>query len=233
MEIPKAEHDEKHTKFTNKLKSLRIRKESLENSINDAANSDCTICCDTLNHPTLVPCCNNMFCAACLLKWMKENTICPLCRARFDPAGLSTISSNPPKNKPKRSDNEPKKDKMNTLIDIIKKNPAGQYIVFSGHGGSFREIGQTLEYHGIRFGVLTTAQQTETILNKFRSGESPVILLDAEHNGAGIEIQTATDVILFHQMRQSLEIQAIARAQRPGRAGQLRVWKLKYQHEYN
>ncbi len=233
LEIPKAEHDEKRTKCTNKLDSLRIRKESLENSISDAANSDCAICCDTLNHPTLVPCCNNMFCAACLLKWMRENTICPLCRTRFDPAGLSTISTNPPKNKQKRTNDEPKKDKMPTLIDIIRKNPDGQYIVFSGHGGSFREIGQTLDYYGISFGALTTAQQTETILNKFRNGELPVILLDAEHNGAGIEIQTATDVILFHQMRPSLEIQAIARAQRPGRVGQLRVWKLRYQHEYN
>jgi len=33
-------------------------------------------------------------------------------------------------------------------------------------------------------------------------------------------------------MRKSLETQTIARAQRPGRKGQLCVWKLKYQHEY-
>ena len=65
-----------------------------------------------------------------------------------------------------------------------------------------------------------------------RENELSVILLDAEYNGAGIEIPQATDMILYHQMRKSLETQAVARAQRPGRKGRLVVWKLKYKHEY-
>ena len=231
LDLSKVEREEKREKLDNKLKSLKVRKKSLEQAITEAANSDCTICCDTLKHPTLVPCCNNMFCAECLLEWMKTNNICPMCRSRFDPTGLQTISTTPEHLAPRKVEVS-KQDKMRTLVDIIKENPAGQYIIFSGHTATFREVGQALEYEGVNFGVLTTAIQTEATLSKFRMGDLPVILLDAEHNGAGIEIPQATDVILYHQMRTSLEIQTIARAQRPGRIGQLRVWKLKYQHEY-
>ena len=127
---------------------------------------------------------------------------------------------------------KPQKDKLQTIIDIIKKNQSGKYLVFSGYNATFREVGDMLKYEKIRFGVLTSSLRTEKILSKFKNGHLQVILLDAEHNGAGLEIQTATDVILFHQMRKSLEIQSIARAQRPGRIGQLNVWKLKYPHEY-
>ncbi len=232
LEISEEERKVKREKLENKLCSLQVRRDSLEQSISEAADSECTICYDTLKHPTLTPCCNNMFCAECLLEWLKSNNICPLCRGRFDPAGLQTITTTVPSNRAPRQPRAPKQDKMRTLIKIIKRNPAGQYIIFSGHIATFCEIGQTLDYEDISFGVLTTALRTETTLSKFRKGELPVILLDAEHNGAGIEIQQATDVILYHQMRKSLETQTIARAQRPGRKGQLCVWKLKYQHEY-
>ena len=173
-----------------------------------------------------------MFCAECLLEWMKTSNICPMCRSSFDPSGLQTISANPPKRHRDGDHNRIKKGKTHTLVDIIKENPEGQYIIFSGHLATFRELGQTLEHENINFGVLNTVTQTETTLNKFRRGELSVILLDAENNGAGIEIPQATDVILYHQLHKSLEIQAIARAQRPGRVGKLRVWKLKYDHEY-
>nr|QBK87226.1 MAG: DEAD/SNF2-like helicase [Marseillevirus LCMAC201] len=230
LEISEYEREGKRTKFENKLCSLKVRLKSLEQAISEAADSDCTICCDRLRHPTLTPCCNNMFCAECLLKWLKYNNICPYCRGRFDPTGLQTITTAVHSNRPRQT--KPKQDKLCTLVKIIKNNPAGQYIIFSGHAVSFSEIGQTLNSFDICFGMLTTTLQTETTLDKFRKGILSVILLDAEHNGVGIEIPQTTDVILYHQMRKSLETQAIARAQRPGRNGQLRVWKLKYQHEY-
>ena len=228
--ISDKERNDKLGRLENKLVSLKIRNESLEQSINDAVNSDCTICCDKLVHPTLVPCCNNIFCAECLLKWITDNDICPMCRGHFETSGLYTITQNPEYNNYKRV--VPKKTKLLALADIIKDNPNGRYIIFSGHPTIFKQIGKTLEYNCISFGILTTTTKTEQTLDNFREGRISVILLDAENNGAGLEIPQATDIILYHQMRKCLEIQAIGRAQRPGREGILRVWKLKYQHEY-
>lgn len=230
LDLSDKERQEKHLKLKSKLESLYTRKQSLKQSILESASSDCIICCDTLKHTTIVPCCNNMFCAECLLEWMKTSNVCPMCRSRFDPSNLKTISTN---NNSQKKSNNPKHGKIKALLNIIKENPEGQYIIFSGHSAAFTEIAQSLEFENIQIGVLTTALRTESTLSKFRRGDIKVILLDAEHNGAGIEIPQATDIILFHQMKKSLEIQAIARAQRPGRIGKLKIWKLKYRHEYN
>jgi superfamily II DNA/RNA helicase len=126
----------------------------------------------------------------------------------------------------------PKRTKIDELINIIKQNPGGQFLIFSGWSNSFGEIQNKLRREGLNSGSLTTSIKTESTLEKFRNGTLKIILLDSTCNGAGIEIPQATDVILFHEMKTSLEIQSIARAQRPGRVGQLRVWKLAFPHEY-
>jgi superfamily II DNA or RNA helicase len=230
LQITREDKEKKTSKLNGRLYSLQTRLDSLEQSITDATNSDCIICCDILQHPTLTPCCNNMFCAQCLLKWLKDHEICPLCRGKINLASLHTIGNT--KKSKSRKKEKTKTDKLHTIIDIIKKKPSGKYLLFSGYNATFRDIESLFAHEKISYGILTNSSRTENTLRKFKNGDLQVILLDAEHNGAGLEIQCATDVILFHQMRHSLEIQSIARAQRPGRSKQLRVWKLKYQHEY-
>lgn len=75
-----------------------------------------------------------------------------------------------------------------------------------------------------------TTQQMAKILDRFKSGELKVILLNTHHAGSGIDISCATDVILFHNMGTVSE-QAIGRAQRVGRTNSLTVHKLYYPHE--
>ena len=45
--------------------------------------SDCAICYSPLEYPVLVPCCQNLFCTACMLAWLRERpgAACPACRA--------------------------------------------------------------------------------------------------------------------------------------------------------
>lgn len=230
LEIPARQKAERRAHLQKRLESLETRKESLETSISDATNASCTICCDTLNHPTLTPCCNNMFCAECLLTWFKTAKKCPMCRATFHPSDLQTISKAPPKDKQRKKDEA--KDKISAVIDIIQDNPDGKFIVFSGHAATFHEVGTALSRAHLPYGVLSTVNRTQKTLDKFRTGQLSIILLDARNNGAGIEIPEATDVILYHEMGNSLETQAIGRAQRPGRQSQLRIWKLRHRYEY-
>lgn len=228
LDISLEERERETTRLTEKLLFLQNREESLKKSINEALETNCTICYDILQQPTIIPCCNNMFCAECLIEWMKLSTTCPLCRGTFDKNKLCTIGDNNNKSLIK---NDGKKPKLQTLIDIIKKNPSGKFIVFSCYMDTFIDIGRSLDNENIRYGVPTTALRTESVLKKLKDGELSVILLNTKYNGAGIEIPIATDVIIYHQMNTASEIQAIARAQRPGRTGQLRVWKLQYDGE--
>ena len=46
-----------------------------------------------------------------------------------------------------------------------------------------------------------------------------------------MNLENTTDIIILHKMNKDIEMQAIGRAQRYGREGNLRVWKLYYQNE--
>jgi hypothetical protein len=237
LKLTDEEREKRRLCLNLRLESLGVRRESLEKAISEVAQNDCTICCDRLCHPTVVPCCNNIFCGECLLTWLKDHAICPLCRGRINNNDLYTIVASETASKisstSTTNQSSPKKDKLQAIIDIIKdRQDGGRFIIFSGHEETFTNLKRRLDHHNIRSGLLTTIDISKTTLRRFRQGEISVILLNAEYNGAGIEIPEATDVILYHQLRPSLETQAIARAQRPGRHGRLRVWRLKHEHEY-
>ena len=57
------------------------------------------------------------------------------------------------------------------------------------------------------------------------------LLLNAGSSGAGLNIQEATDIIMYHNMSEDITLQVIGRAQRFGRKGQLRVWRLANEQE--
>ena len=56
-----------------------------------------------------------------------------------------------------------------------------------------------------------------------------VIFLNSKYNGAGINLQEATDIILYHEMNFNTETQIIGRANRIGRKIPLNVHHLQIQ----
>jgi SNF2 family DNA or RNA helicase len=228
LDLPINEKNEKKAQLEEKLLSLSTRKQSLEEAILQVKKTNCSICLDLFTLPTITPCCNNMFCVECLIYWMKNNDTCPMCRKQINIRELHTISDN--ENLCKKQKNNT--DKLTCLLKIIKDNPNGKFLVFSGHSRTFKLVEEAFIKHNITYGILTTAK-TENTLDKFKNGSISVILLNAENNGAGLEIPEATDVVLYHEMNKNLELQAISRAQRIGRTQPLQIWKLKYEHEYS
>jgi SNF2 family DNA or RNA helicase len=68
------------------------------------------------------------------------------------------------------------------------------------------------------------------VLDRFKSGKLNVILLNTQYAGSGIDINYATDVIIFHSMGIDKQ-QAIGRAQRVGRDKILYIHNLCYEDE--
>ena len=60
----------------------------------------------------------------------------------------------------------------------------------------------------------------------FKTGEINVLFLNSKNNGAGINLQEATDIILYHKMNENLETQILGRANRIGRDIELKVHHL-------
>jgi SNF2 family DNA or RNA helicase len=68
------------------------------------------------------------------------------------------------------------------------------------------------------------------VLDRFKKGITKIILLNTQYAGSGIEINYATDVIIFHSMGLDKQ-QAIGRAQRVGRTSILNIHNLCYEDE--
>jgi SNF2 family DNA or RNA helicase len=120
-----------------------------------------------------------------------------------------------------------RKTKAETVIDIINNNPNGKFIVFSSHDESFELVKPLCKENDIEVLELKGGRGSkENKLQKYQSGEVNVILLNSKFNGAGLNLQNTTDIILYHEMNQFIETQVIGRANRIGRVGELVIHRL-------
>jgi SNF2 family DNA or RNA helicase len=67
----------------------------------------------------------------------------------------------------------------------------------------------------------------EKRLKSFRERDTSVIFLNSTFNGAGINLQEATDIILYHEMSTDTQNQILGRANRIGRQKPLQVHHLQ------
>ena len=116
------------------------------------------------------------------------------------------------------------------MLEILKNKPDGKFIVFS-RVDVFTKIIKLLVSNNITFAELkgNTAHMMN-VLKDFKNGLINVILLTTQYAGYGIDINYATDVIIFHSMAVDKQ-QAIGRAQRVGRTNNLIVHNLCFEHE--
>ena len=56
-------------------------------------------------------------------------------------------------------------------------------------------------------------------------------MLNAVNYGSGLNLQSATDIIIYHELNSELETQVIGRAQRLGRKEGLNVYYLFHENE--
>ena len=238
----------------NRLKTIDSEIASIEGKIKDLTeriteiNSKiCSICLDNVTQPIILEC-THIFCGGCLFKFLNANTLgaitkkCPDCRAEIKSTeNLTAIVSR--KNAVTDTDtvaNEIATDtskigkgilnKEETLLEILKNKPEGKFIVFS-RVDVFTNIIKLLVSNGITFAELKgNTSHMMNVLKDFKNGIINVILLTTQYAGYGIDINYATDVIIFHSMPVDKQ-QAIGRAQRVGRTNNLIVHNLCFEHE--
>jgi hypothetical protein len=208
-------------------KKLKILEQinDIENKFKNILNEPCSICLEKLDKPLLEPNCQNIFCGSCIFKWIEKKNTCPLCRNIVDVSKLVYIQEEKLDN---QSNLEPKRlSKTEKIIDIIKNNIDGKFLVFSEEQESFNLISKILTENNVLFveikGQLKTIQKN---LDYFKSGKIKVLFLNSNTSAAGINLQETTDIILYHKMSFNNENQIIGRANRIGRNIDLNVHHL-------
>lgn len=219
-----------------KIKNINIKIENQKNKINDLTEritslntNNCAICMDTVKNPVMLDC-THLYCGECIFSWVKDNKNCPYCRTpilSYDKL-IAIVNDNSETTEIKK---EVVLTKEETFINIVINKPDGKFIVFSKNDYGFELIKMKMVQNDITFDFLKgNTSHMINVLNKFKNGEIKVILLNTQYAGSGIDINFATDVIIFHAMGLDKQ-QAVGRAQRVGRKTELCIHNLIYEHE--
>jgi superfamily II DNA or RNA helicase len=209
-----------------KEKILNQMKE-LDKRFFDILNTPCGICYGNIVKPVMEPKCQNIMCGECLLNWLKDNNSCPFCRYTIDPKNLIHISNEKLNESENETVEEEPKTKNEMILDIIKNKDDGKFIIFSSHDETFSTIRTFLYTEGISFGEIKgTVHTRDNTISKFKEGQLKVIFLNSGYNASGINLQEATDIILYHEMGIDTQTQIFGRANRIGRTLPLNVHHL-------
>lgn len=209
-----------------KKEKIEAQIKEVDNRFNDLLNTSCNICMETLSKPVMEPHCQNLFCGKCLLTWLKENDTCPLCRQEINNKKLIHIKTSNNSPSPPSSPLEKPKTKIQKTLEIIN-NSDGKFLVFSAYNNTFKPICNALKDFKVPYAQLIgTIGSRNKNIEDFKSGKLKVLFLNSVNNGAGLNLQEATDIILYHSMSENTETQIIGRANRIGRKISLNVHHL-------
>ena len=218
-----------------KISSIKEQIASLKQRILHVKDEICAICFEEPKVPTFVLCCERLFCGACIINCIQRNPSCPLCRSPLDYKRLRQLEADGTENKvavnieltPER-----KPKKKDALLKLITENRTGKFLVFNRYDNPFLEIeGQLLE-RGIKVATVKgNKDHISSTLKQFEKGEIQVLLMNSMQAGVGMDLKSATHVVLMHLMKSEEERQIIGRAIRLGRNEQLNLVRLLHEGE--
>lgn len=224
-----------------KLKNINIKIENQMNKINDLtdrikdiSSNSCVICMDNVKNPVMLEC-THLFCGKCIFEWIQRsnnNRNCPYCRTMITSfEKLTAIVDNKDKELEEEISEDDILTKEDRLLRIIKNKPDGKFLIFTKIDNGFELSKKKMDDNDIKYEFLkgNTAHMMN-VLDRFKNGKLNVILLNTQYAGSGIDINYATDVIIFHSMGVDKQ-QAIGRAQRVGRNNVLYIHNLCYEDE--
>jgi superfamily II DNA/RNA helicase len=155
-----------------------------------------------------------------------------MCRANIQPKALHSVGESATKKLKEEEAVAGPPKKIDALLNLIKKHPKDKFLVFSRYENPFRAMQESLESDNIQ--VQTVKGNKDVInhlLEKFDTGDVRVLLLNSNHAGAGLNITSATYVVLWHAMTEEEEKQILGRAYRMGRNTPLNFIKLVHPDE--
>jgi hypothetical protein len=202
----------------------------IEERFKKMQEEECPICRCDIETPVMIPCCQHIFCGGCLMGWCQKNPTCPMCRHPAEFSNWVYLKNNDDIliERDVEEDLERPVSKPETIVRIINKlyenKKDAKIIIFSSWDESFNIISRFLSDADIDFHELKGhVSSRKKIISNYKSGKAPVLFLNSRFNGAGINLQETTDIILYHDMPTDIKTQIIGRANRIGRKQNLNV----------
>jgi len=217
------EHEQKIKFIENQIEKLINKFEDIKKKIYQLNDTNCPVCMGEFTNPVIVNCCKNMFCFDCLAVSMGElkNNKCPYCTQKITQSDIHIFQNENIVKKTHStccSNKYVEKDKLDVLLDLVQKKPNGSFMVFAGFQETFNKIETKLKHTNIPYHILKgQASTVKKYIDDFRDKKVRILMLNAQFFGAGMNLQMATDIIMYHRFTKEIEEQIIGRAQRLGR----------------
>ena len=214
-----------------KIASLKEQIESLKGRILHVKDEICAICFEAPRTPTLVVCCSRLFCGECIINCMQRNPHCPLCRSGLTFRSLRQIDLEGRESATTVTQAPALLNKKGALLKLLTETK-GKFLIFNRYDNPFLEIEGVLLEKGYRVAsVRGNKDHVSSILKQFEQGNIQVLLMNSMEAGAGIDLKSATHIVLMHAMRKEEEKQIIGRAIRLGRTEPLNLIRLLHENE--
>jgi hypothetical protein len=200
---------------------------ALQARLEQVSKDSCSVCFEPPTTPCVTPCCSRVFCGGCILQWLKRSSQCPLCRVSFPPSHLLALGE--PSPRPRRL------RKREALLEILKAHPQGQFLLFSHYETPFLELEEEITALSIPVEHLAGPAQNKHGIAKrladFESGKIRVLLISNRTAVLGMNILSATHILLLHKMIPEEEKQILGCSYRMGREKPLHCIKLYHERE--
>ena len=238
----KKEHDQKIKFIENQLEKLKDKYKDIKKRIYELNDTNCPVCMSEFSNPVMVSCCNNTFCFDCLALSIGElkNNKCPYCRQQICKKQIHIFESDTIKKSEDSlnlsKNNHDIKDKLDVLLDIVQKKQDASIMIFAGFIETFNKIESKLKELSISYHILKGHTSiVSKYIDDFKEKKVRILMLNAQFFGAGMNLQMATDIIIYHRFSSEMEEQIIGRAQRLGRSinEPLNVYFLLHDNESN
>lgn len=226
-------HEKKIKRIKADISSCKDRLQLVHDRLDSIKDEDCFICASKFEMPTVMTCCKSVFCFKCLMDSMKiADNKCPYCRkivGKHDYKIIVDKKDRKTKSPTKKFvEKYSKKDKPDVLYDLLHyistNTEKPRILIFSDYSETFVKIQQHITKAGLQYQHISgTPGHIANVIDEFNKGVTNVLMLDSQHYGSGLNLQSADYLILYHRMKPELETQVIGRAQRYGRKERLRI----------
>jgi hypothetical protein len=223
---------------------LKKRLEDVQNKMNQITEritkrDECSICLMDISNKTVTNCCQNVFCFKCINMWLTQKAVCPICKGRLMTDMLYVVSNDGDNSTMILKDTSIKDDEVHEMYDklknmeiLLKKNPKRKILIFSNYDCSLYQTIPILNKLNIRHDFIKgNADQIRAIVNRYKSNNVDVLLVNTRNYGTGLNLENTDDIIMFHKFDTQLESQVIGRAYRLGRQEPLNVYYLLHENE--
>lgn len=178
--------------------------------------SECVICLETCEYPTIVNCCYNIYCGKCLLNNILITHKCPTCREPLLINNISCLRS---------LRQEIALCKVDVCLDILNNNRSGKFVIYSSFNNIFYQLFEEIDKLGLKAERIDTGLfSLLKIVKNFNKGKTNIIFISNIEMIRGLSLESISHLIFYHdQPVYELKQILIHLGQRIGRQTPLKI----------